>query len=317
MATKTRKYTEALTELISLDGGEFLMGSADFYPEEAPVHKVALDGFQIEAHPVTNAQFARFIRETRYKTVAERPLPKDIFPDLQAKQRAPGTMVFYPTDGPVDLVNMGQWWGWTRGASWKHPEGKGTTWRNRPDHPVVHIAYADALAYAEWAGRSLPSEAQWEYAARGGLEGKAFSWGDEQLPDGARMCKYYEGAFPYANAASDGHLRTAPVGSYPANGYGLYDMTGNVWEWTRDWYQDAHDSPADKPCCVPHNPRGGSRDASYDPNQPQFKIPRKVIKGGSFLCADEYCQRYRPSARRPQMVDTGMSHIGFRCVVSG
>lgn len=291
------------------------MGSDDFYPEEAPQHRAYVDSFEIELHPVTNAQFARFVKKTGYKTVAERPLPAEQFPHITDEERAPGTMVFYPTDGPVDLVNMGQWWGWTRGASWKAPEGKGTSWRDRPDHPVVHIAYEDAQAYAQWAGRDLPTEAEWEYAARGGLDGMAFCWGDDKQPGGVRLAKHFEGLFPYANMPSDGFPRTAPVGHYPANGFGLYDMAGNVWEWTQDWYQAAHDSPADKPCCVPKNPRGGGREGSYDPAQSQFEIPRKVIKGGSHLCADEYCMRYRPAARRPQMIDTGMSHIGFRCVV--
>ncbi len=317
--------TIELTELVTISAGEFLMGSNDFYPEEKPAHKVYVDQYQIEIYPVTNAQFARFVEETGYKTVAERPLPADMFPQLSDEARSPGAMVFYPTKGPVDLVNMGQWWGWTRGASWKKPDGARSSWRSRPNHPVVHIAYEDAKAYAEWAGRDLPTEAEWERAARGGLEGKKFAWGDENLLNGKRMAKYYEGKFPWRNRASDGFKRTSPVGHYPANGYGLFDMTGNVWEWTNDWYgvADSEDStttepPADeevKGCCVPKNPRGGSEAASYDPQQPQFAIPRKVIKGGSFLCADEYCMRYRPSARRPQMIDTGMSHIGFRCVV--
>ncbi len=303
------------SEIVALPAAQFMMGSDCHYPEEATAHPVAVDAFSIEIHPVTNAQFARFVKETGYRTVAERPLSRDQFPTLSAARRAPGSMVFYATEGPVDLVNMGQWWGWTRGASWDHPEGKGTTWRSRPDHPVVHVAYEDALAYARWAGRQLPTEAEWEYAARGGLDRKEFTWGDERLPDGRRLAKFYEGDFPYANRASDGHERTAPVGHYPPNGFGLYDMAGNVWEWTSDWYQAVHDSPADKPCCVPSNPHGGDEAGSLDPAQPAFPIPRKVIKGGSHLCADEYCMRYRPAARRPQMIDTGMSHIGFRCVV--
>ena len=293
------------------------MGSDDFFPEEAPVHQVYVDSFRIEIHPVTNAQFARFVKATGYATIAERALPKDVFPDLPDDQRQPGSMVFYPTEGPVDLVNMGQWWGWTPGACWKHPEGKGTSWRKRADHPVVHIAYDDALAYAEWAGRDLPTEAEWEYAARGGLAAMPFCWGEEKNPGGQQMAKHFLGMFPWLNQAVDGFDRTAPVGHYPANGFGLHDMAGNVWEWTSDWYQARHDSDPDKPCCVPQNPRGGAREGSFDPGQPQFPIPRRVIKGGSFLCADEYCLRYRPAARRPQMVDTGMSHIGFRCVVRG
>ncbi len=311
--------TIELTELVTIPAGEFMMGSDDFYPEEKPAHKVYVDQYQIEIYPVTNAQFARFVEETGYKTVAERPLPKEVFPNLTDEARIPGAMVFYPTKGPVDLVNMGQWWGWTHGASWQFPEGEGSTWEDRANHPVVHIAYEDATAYAEWAGRELPTEAEWERAARGGVEGRKFIWGNRNLLKGHRMAKYYEGNFPYNNLASDGFSRTSPIGTYPANRYGLYDMAGNVWEWTVDWYgpYSAETGKKEKPsdCCIPQNPRGGVREKSFDARMPDFAIPRKVLKGGSFLCADEYCMRYRPAARRPQMVDTGMSHIGFRCVV--
>jgi formylglycine-generating enzyme required for sulfatase activity len=221
-------------------------------------------------------------------------------------------MLFTPTPGPVDLRHLSQWWTWTPGASWRYPDGPGSTWRDRPDHPVVHIAHEDAVAFATTAGRALPTEAEWERAARGGKERLRFTWGDDPTPDGRRLAKFWEGDFPWRNDPSDGFERTAPVGTYPPNGFGLVDLAGNVWEWTDDWYAEGQTDSGG--CCVPRDPRGPDREASFDPRQPQFRVPRKVIKGGSFLCADEYCQRYRPGARRPRMVDTGMSHIGFRCV---
>ncbi|MBP8181151.1 MAG: formylglycine-generating enzyme family protein [Acidimicrobiia bacterium] len=307
----------ALTELVPIPGGEFIMGSNDHYPEEAPAFRVQVSPFMIERQQVTNAQFARFVDDTGYVTVAERPLDPAMYPGAPPENLVPGSLVFYPTPGPVDLRHLSQWWAWTPGAYWSKPEGHNSSIEGRADHPVVHVAHEDAEAYARWAGRRLATEAQWEFAARGGLEGAAYTWGDEELVDGKRMAKYFEGAFPWKNQASDGHLRTAPVGTYPPNGFGLSDMAGNVWEWTADWYVDAR-VEADKPaCCVPTDPRGPEMDASFDPAQPQFAIPRKVIKGGSFLCAIEYCRRYRPAARRGQMIDTGMSHLGFRCASAG
>lgn len=305
----------ALTELVPLSGGEFTMGHDDGYPEEAPARRVAVSAFAVERHPVTNVQFAAFVEDSGYVTVAERPLDPADFPGAPRENLRAGSMVFTPTPGPVDLRHLSQWWRWTPGASWRRPDGPGrTTWEQRRQHPVVHVAYEDALAYAQWAGRTLPTEAQWEYAARGGHDdSRRFAWGSEARPGGRRLAKYWEGAFPWANRASDGYERTAPVGTYPPDDHGLLDMTGNVWEWTDDWYAENTDSGG---CCVPRDPRGPGISESYDPLQPQFRIPRKVIKGGSFLCADEYCQRYRPGARRPQMIDTGMSHIGFRCVVA-
>lgn len=304
-----------MTPLIEIPGGEFVMGSDTEQPEEAPAHRVSIDDFSIEVHPVTNDQFAAFVTATGYRTVAERPLDPADYPGAPAANLAAGSLVFTPTRGPIDLRHMSQWWTWTPGASWRHPEGPGSSVDSRHDHPVVHVAFEDAHAYADWADRELPTEAEWERAARGGVDGRSFTWGDEARPGGLRLAKYFEGAFPWRNTASDGHERTAPVATYPPNDYGLLDMAGNVWEWTTDWYTSGYSADAEKPCCVPSNPRGPSMKASYDPNQPQFKIPRRVIKGGSFLCADEYCQRYRPAARRPQMIDTGMSHVGFRCIV--
>lgn len=293
------------------------MGSNDHYPEESPVHRVAVDGFSISVITTTNAQFAVFVDQTGYRTVAERPLDPDDYPGAPPENLVPGSLVFTPTQGPVDLRHLSQWWTWTPGACWRHPEGPLSNVEDRADHPVVHVAFEDALAYAAWAERDLPTEAEWEYAARGGPESKAFVWGDVAVPNGEYLANFWQGDFPWRNSGEDGFERTAPVGSFPANGYGLFDMAGNVWEWTSDWYGDHHEADADKPCCVPQNPRGPAIEVSYDPVQPQFQIPRKVIKGGSFLCADNYCQRYRPAARRPQMIDTGMSHVGFRTVVRG
>jgi sulfatase modifying factor 1 len=222
-------------------------------------------------------------------------------------------MVFTKTPGPVDLRHLSQWWIWTPGASWRHPEGPGSSLIDREDHPVVHVGYEDAEAYAAWAGRELPSEAEWEAAARGGLDQTTHTWGDEPETTGERLANYWHGDFPWRPAA--GYGRMSAVGSFPANPYGLFDMAGNVWEWTSDWYGTPQEGEVDvAPCCAPRNPRGPAMEASYDPLQPQFRVPRKVVKGGSFLCADSYCLRYRPAARRPQMIDTGMSHIGFRCV---
>jgi len=219
------------------------------------------------------------------------------------------------TDGPVDTRDLHHWWHYLVAASWRHPEGPGSDIAGRDAYPVVHVAFEDAEAYAAWAGKELPTEAEWEFAARGGLEAAEFCWGDQFTPDGRYMANTWQGPFPWRNLASDGFVGTAPVASYDPNGYGLYDMAGNVWEWTIDWYTARHPEAADKPCCVTSNPRGGPIEASYDPHQPAIRIPRKVVKGGSYLCAPSYCRRYRPAARQPQMVDSAMSHIGFRCVV--
>jgi formylglycine-generating enzyme len=303
------------SEFVRLGGGSFTMGSDHHYPEEAPSHQVRVSGFSIDRFAVTNRQFGVFVAATGYVTVAERPLDPAQFPGAPPENLVPGSMVFTPTPGPVDLRHLSQWWTWLPGASWRHPEGPGSVIDNRLDHPVVHVAHEDATAYADWVGAELPTEAQWEYAARGGLDGAAFTWGDEPRPGGRMMANTWDGPdFPWRSTGESGWLRTAPVGSFPSNGYGLYDMAGNVWEWTADWWADRHSESADKPCCVPRDPRGGDLAGSYDRGQPQFATPRKVIKGGSHLCADTYCLRYRPAARRPQMIDTGMSHVGFRCV---
>lgn len=301
-------------DLVRLDGGLFRMGSDEHYPEEAPAHPVRVDGFRIDPYAVTNERFAAFVAATGYVTVAERPLDPALYPDAPPGNLAPGSMVFTPTPGPVDLRHLSQWWAWVPGASWRHPEGPGSGIDERGEHPVVQVAHEDAAAYAGWAGASLPTEAQWEYAARGGLDGAEFTWGDQARPGGRLPANTWDGPdFPWRSTGESGWSRTAPVGSFPPNRYGLFDMAGNVWEWTDDWWTDRHPA-ASGDCCAPANPRGGAADASRDPRQPQFAVPRKVIKGGSFLCADTYCRRYRPAARRPQAVDTGMSHVGFRCV---
>ena len=300
---------------VELPGGTFEMGSERHYDEEAPVHRVTVSGFAMRSTAVTNRNYADFVEATGYTTVAERPLDSADYPGAPAANLVAGSLVFTMTPGPVDLRHLNQWWTWTPGTCWHSPEGPGSTIAGRLDHPVVHVAYEDALTYAEWSGASLPTEAEWEYAARGGLDGAAFAWGDEAVPSGEYLANFWQGDFPWRNSGDDGFAGTAPVGSFPPNPFGLFEMTGNVWEWTSDWYADGHQAEADKPCCVPTDPRGPGVESSYDPAGPQFRIPRRVVKGGSFLCADNYCQRYRPAARRPQMVDTGMSHIGFRTVV--
>lgn len=290
------------------------MGSDRHYAEERPSHKVRVTAFAIDPFPVTNSQFAEFAATTGYRTVAERPLDPAAFPDLAPEARAPGSLVFRKTRGSVDLRDFRQWWAWTPGASWRHPEGPQSSIADRGDHPAVHMAFEDAQTYADWAGKALPTEAEWEFAARGGLDGAEYGWGDEFAPGGRMMANTWWGEFPYRRLRTRGHERTSPVGSFPANGYGLFDMIGNVWEWTTDWYSARHAADAAKPCCVPQDPRGGTMGASLDPAQPAVRIPRRVVKGGSFLCAPSYCRRYRPAARHAQMVDSGMSHIGFRCV---
>ena len=297
--------------MLWIPGGSFRMGSDARYPEEAPARVVEVSGFWMSPTTVTNMDFARFVEQTGYVTVAERPLDPRDFPGAPQENLAPGSMVFTGTPGPVDLRHLSQWWTWTPGACWRSPQGPKSDVAHLGNHPVVHVAHEDAAAYAAWAGQGLPTEAQWERAARGGLDGATYVWGDEPEAPGERRANYWHGDFPWR--ADAGYGTTAPVDSYPANGFGLFHMAGNVWEWTDDWYVEARFSDS-SPCCAPRDPRGGSAEESLDPRQPQFRVPRKVIKGGSYLCADSYCLRYRPAARRPQMIDTGMSYIGFRCV---
>ncbi|MGI9369602.1 MAG: formylglycine-generating enzyme family protein [Ruegeria sp.] len=301
--------------MVWVPGGTFAMGSNDHYPEEAPVHNVTVDGFWMDKYSVTNNRFGQFVKKTGYVTVAERRPDPAQYPDAPPENLVPGSLVFEMTDGPVDLKYINQWWNWTPGACWRHPEGPGSHIRKRGHHPVGHIASEDAASYAEWAGKTLPTEAEWERAARGGLDGAEYVWGDEHFPNGRPAANTWQGEFPWQNLVTDGFEGTSPVGSFPPNGYGLSDMAGNVWEWTQDWWTQGHEADPDKPCCIPLNPRGGGKQQSYDPAAPDWRIPRKVVKGGSYLCAPNYCLRYRPSARRPHMIDTGTTHIGFRCVV--
>ena len=298
---------------VAIPGGEFAMGSG-LEPEERPIHRVRVDPFLMDVTAVTNAQYRAFVEATGYVTVAERPLDPADYPGALPELLVPGSQVFVGTAGPVDLRDLLQWWAWVPGACWHAPAGPGSSLAGLDDHPVVHVAYEDALAWATWAGRDLPTEAEWERAARGGLEGATYAWGDEAEPGGVRLAKWFEGDFPYRNAPRDGFEATVPVGSLPPNGYGIHEVTGNTWEWVSDWWSDHHPADADKPCCVPANPRGGPEARSFDRAMPQIRIPRRVIKGGSHLCADSYCRRYRPASRRPQMVDSATSHIGFRTV---
>jgi formylglycine-generating enzyme required for sulfatase activity len=302
-------------DMIPIPCGTFRMGSDRHYAEEAPAHRVSVAPFRIDRTPVTNRQFRKFVAATGYVTFAEiAPDPKD-YPGALPHMLKPGSLVFHPPKHPVDLRDWSQWWSFTFGANWRRPDGRRSSIAGRDDHPVVHVAYRDALAYARWAGKDLPSEAEWEFAARGGLDGAEFAWGDEFTPEGRAMANTWQGAFPHENLKQDGYERTSPVTAFAPNGYGLYDMIGNVWEWTADWYAPGHEADAPKSCCVPADPRGAREETSYDPATPAIRIPRKVLKGGSHLCAPSYCRRYRPAARHPEPVDTSTSHVGFRCVV--
>ena len=302
-------------EMVSIPAGEFLMGSNDFYPEERPVHRVSVDAFWIDEHPVTVAEFRRFVRATGYVTVAERPLDPDAYPGADPNLLVPGSLVFHMTSGPIDLDDYTNWWSYVPAASWRHPEGPDSTFNGRDRHPVTQVAFEDAEAYAAWAGKELPTEAEWEYAARGGLESKTFAWGDEFAPKGRMMANTWQGEFPSQNLVTDGFERTSPVKSFPPNGYGLFDVAGNVWEWTADYFTPRHPDEVEHPCCAPRNPRVREPDPSVEASHPGDRFPRKVIKGGSHLCAPSYCLRYRPAARSAETIETSTGHIGFRCVV--
>lgn len=297
-----------------IPGDSFLMGSDRHYPEEAPAHRVAVDDFWIDRDPVTNARFERFVRENGYVTLAERPLDHAQYPGVARHLLQPASLVFSPPGIAVEAADWRRWWRLVPGASWRSPAGPGSSLRGLEMHPVVHVAFQDALAYARWAGKDLPTEAEWELAARGGLEDAEYAWGDSFTPGGHHMANTWQGQFPHENIALDGFEGTSPVRSFPPNGYGLYDMIGNVWEWTSDFYAVRHRAPAVKDCCVPRNPRNPSAADSFDPDLSAIPVPRRVIKGGSHLCAPNYCRRYRPAARQAQAIDSPTSHIGFRCI---
>jgi formylglycine-generating enzyme required for sulfatase activity len=302
-----------LEGMARIPGGTFLMGSDAHYPEEAPAHKVSVDGFWMDVHAVTNAEFKRFVDATRHVTLAEKPANAADYPGAKPELLSPHSVVFRKTPGPVDLRNAYQWWTYVAGADWRHPRGPGSSLQGLWRHPVVHVAFEDAEAYAKWAGKELPTEAEWEFAARGGLEGAPYVWGDQYMPGGKPMANTWQGEFPHQNLVEDGFEWTAPVDSFPANGYGLHEMAGNVWEWTTDWYQEH--GKIQHACCTLDNPRGGAPEESLDPRTPEVRIPRRVMKGGSYLCAPNYCQRYRPAARMAQPIDTSTCHLGFRCIV--
>jgi len=297
---------QTVKDMVEVPGGTFRMGSDRFYPEEAPVREVSVDGFWIDRHPVTVAEFRRFVKATGHVTWAEQAPRADDYPDADPDLLVPGSLVFQKSAGPVDLRDFHNWWAWVPGTDWRHPEGPESNLGGRERHPVTHVTHGDAIAYADWAGKSLPTEAEWEYAARGGLDGAVFTWGDDPAPKGRQMANTWQGEFPWQNLLLDRFEGTSPVETFPPNGYGLYDMCGNVWEWTDDLFEtaEANGGPA---CCAPQSPQS--------PQSPEERYPRRVIKGGSHLCAPNYCLRYRPAARQSETVDTSTAHIGLRCVV--
>ncbi len=304
--------------MVWVPGGSFVMGSDRHYPEEAPAHRVEVAGFWIDRAPVTNAQFQKFVKASGYRTVAERHADPSLYPGAGPDQLQPASIVFVPPSGPVQQADHYRWWQYIPGADWRHPEGPGSSIKGREQHPVVHVAHADAEAYACWIGKQLPSEREWERAAWGGREGCEFAWGSELHPGGVPLANTFQGDFPHHNSRLDGYERTSPVGVFPANGYGLVDMIGNVWEWTDSWY--GPHQPAAAPstagpsgCCA--DAEELARQASIDLQSQHGQVPRKVVKGGSFLCAPSYCRRYRPPARMAQGIDTSTCHMGFRCIV--
>lgn len=323
--------TTAPPGMALIPGGDFTMGSdaPEAFPNEKPPHRVRVAPFFIDLHPVTNSEFAKFVESTGYVTVAERTvdweeMKKQVPPGTPKpppEVLQPGSLVFHATDGPVDLKDMSQWWVWTNGASWKRPEGPDSSIVGRENHPVVQVAWEDAQAYAKWLGKRLPTEAEWEFAARGGLEGKRYASGDEESPGGKILLNRWTGKFPYQNDQTDGFAGTSPVESFPANGYGLFDMGGNVWNWCSDIYRaDTFAARSSTPeiCCDPKGPASTADEIpiSGDPSPPTVPgVERRVTKGGSFLCHPDYCESYRPSARRGTPPDTATSHTGFRCAM--
>jgi formylglycine-generating enzyme required for sulfatase activity len=308
--------------MVWIPGGEFSMGSKDPrndlcggnepMDDAQPVHRVYVDGFWMDRTEVTNAEFARFVAATNYVTVAERPLRAADYPGVPADKLVPGAIVFTPPTGPVPLDNALRWWAWVPGASWRHPEGPASNLAGRDNFPVVQVAYEDAAAYAAWAGKDLPTEAQWEFAARGGLSGALYPWGNDLNPGGRWMANIFEGHFPNENTRSDGFAGLAPVASFPPNAYGLHDVAGNAWEWCKDWYRpDTYTRYASKDVRT-QNPIGPTENESFDPGEPG--VAKRVQRGGSFLCTDQYCTRYMVGSRGKGSPDTGSNHAGFRCV---
>lgn len=307
--------------MVWIEGGAFSLGNTNpgAMKAEYPAVEATVKGFWIDETEVTNADFKKFVDKTGYKTVAERfvdweelkkQLPEGT-PKPDDEMLKPGSLVFTPPNHAVPLNDFSVWWSWVPGASWQHPQGPGSDIKGKDNYPVVHIAYEDAEAYAKWAGKRLPTEAEWEYAAQGGDNTSEFGWGNELKPGGKYMANFFQGNFPYENTKSDGYEKLAPVKSFPPNQYGLYDVIGNVWEWTSDWYRPdtyARYKVSGQSQC--HNPQGPS--ASYDPVDPYS--PKRVIKGGSFLCSEQYCSNYRPNARMATSLDSGQEHLGFRCV---
>ncbi len=321
VANKAPAPGPAPAGMVWIPGGEFSMGSKDprgdvcggneSMDDARPVHRVYVDGFWMDRTEVTNAEFARFVAATKYVTVAERPLRAADYPGVPPDKLAPGAIVFTPPDHAVPLDNAFRWWSWVAGADWRHPEGPASDLKGREHYPVVQVAYEDAVAYAAWAGKDLPTEAQWEFAARGGRSGELYAWGDQLNPDGKKMANIWEGEFPYKNSAADGFAGIAPVASFPANGYGLHDVAGNVWEWCKDWYApDAYLKSSAHG--VAKNPTGPAQSESFDPGEPG--VAKRVQRGGSFLCTDQYCTRYMVGSRGKGAIDTGSNHAGFRCV---
>jgi len=288
-----------------IPGGRFLMGSEEGQPDEKPVHEVTVDGFWMDTYEVTNAEFEKFVKATGYITIAERKPRQEDFPDAPPEALVPGSIVFTPPPGEVPLHNHMAWWRYVPGASWRRPEGPDSTIQGREQHPVVQVAWFDAMAYAKWAGKRLPTEAEWEFASRGGKEKLTYTWGNDKTPDGKWLANIWQGSFPNGNTLQDGHKLQSPVGTYAPNGYGLHDMAGNVWEWTGDWYMPDYYAKSPK-----LNPQGPQE--SYDPNEPG--VWKRITRGGSYLCTEAYCWGYRPAMRMKTSPDTGLNHTGFRCV---
>ena len=300
--------------MVWIPGGTFWMGCEGCgMPDALPAHLVSVDGFWMDRAPVTNVQFARFVNETGYVTVAERPLDPRDFPGVPKDKLVSGSAVFRATASAVPLDNPLQWWRYTPGASWKHPEGTGSSVKDRGDHPVVHVAFEDVLAYAKWAGKRLPTEAEFEFAARGGLDRQKYPWGNELHPGGKQVANIWHGRFPERDRGDDGFIGTSPVSAFPANGFGLYDMGGNVWHWCADWYRPDAYAPRAATGNVTHNPQGPAD--SYDPNEPG--AAKRVVRGGSYLCTDQYCARYLVGSRGKAEVSSGTSNLGFRLVRAG